>query len=179
MTLPVSIPDAPSFEEAIALTQTLLAAMMDRSVAEADLQGAIAQLVSTHNGARGFFVAYLTDDRPLADQPSPGVIAALQGAAAAVADLLVKNLAMSSAMAIAHRRRQAEDMAQGSDRVRSRTLGLIRQLQSAVVAERVAALQGSLAGEGDYSSFLERWGYDADQRQAIGAALEAIAAEET
>lgn len=168
----ISIPASPSFEEAIALAQTLMAEMEQNHLSEAEIESTILALVQTENGARGFFVTYLTDARSLADHPTSGVIQALRSAPNTVAELLVRNLAMSTAMAITHRRNQKEDLAQGSDRVQRRTQALIQQSQIPAVAEKLSALQTAIAtGEGPYQVFLERWGYDTEQRQAIATAL--------
>ncbi|MBE9099136.1 hypothetical protein [Vacuolonema iberomarrocanum] len=164
----MEISETVTFEEAIAHTQTIMEQMVQGALSGSDLEQTLTQLVQTENGARGFFVTYLTDERPLADQPSPAVVQALTTSPEIVAELLVKNLAMSSAMAIAHRRNDDEPMAQGSDRVRSRTTYLIQQLEIPQIAEKLQQLNESAAtGQGTYRSFLERWGYDAEQRQVI------------
>ncbi len=174
----LSVPEEISFEEAIALTQSLMDAMEQQTLSEAEIEAAIAALVRTQNGARGFFVTYLSDERSIADQPSPAVIAALQTSPTQVSELLIKNLAMSSAMAISHRREENESMAQGSDRVRSRSLILIQQLHLPLIADRAQALHYSTAtGSGDYQTFLDRWGYDAEQRQVIRLAMEELIGE--
>ncbi len=170
-----SVPAEVSFEQAIAHTQTLLEQMASGAWSDQQISEAIAALVQTPNGARGFFVTYLTDDRPLADHPSLGVIQALQSAPDTVAELLVKNLAMSSAMAIAHRRNHHEPMAQGSDRVRSRTVLLIKALQLPQVAELAQQLhESATTGTGAYQTFLTRWGYDAEQRSRIAEVLTGV-----
>lgn len=157
-----------TFEEAIEVTHSLMSQMAAGTLSEEDTQTAIADLVGTANGARGFFVTYLTDDSPLADDPSPGTLQALQAAPEIVAELLVKNLAMSTAMAITHRRQENEEMAQGSDSVRSRTLNLIDLLNRDDIAQMAAQMKESATkSEGTYASFLQRWGYDDEQRQAI------------
>ena len=91
-----------TFEGAIALTQSLLSEIEDDRLSQTEIEQAVASLVKTQNGARGFFVTYLTDDRPMADQPSPGVLDALREDPEIVAELLVKNLAMSAAMVVHH-----------------------------------------------------------------------------
>jgi hypothetical protein len=89
--------------------------------------------------------------------------------------LLVKNLAMSTAMAITHRRNQQEAMAKGSDRVRSRTARLIQALSFPQLQEQANQLTESIdTGAGHYQSFLERWGYDDEQKRAIYVALQQI-----
>lgn len=167
----LQIPENPTFEQAIALTQTLLNRVEQGALSPEQTEHTIAQLVATMNGARGFFVAFLTDERSPDQSTSEAVLRALSQAPETVASLLVKNLAMSSAMAIAHRRRDDEANAQGSERVRSRTLDLLRQLASSTVQTEVQNLKTSLeSDEGSYHSFLTRWGYDEEQRQAIKTA---------
>jgi hypothetical protein len=172
------MPESVTFEEAIALTQSLLAQLEAGELSQEDVSEAIAQLVKSENGARGFFVTYLTSEGTLADNPSPAVIQALQSSPDTVAELLVKNLAMSAAMAVAHRRNDNEQMAQGSDRVRSRTTNLIKQLKLTQVRELSGQLREStLTGEGTYKTFLNRWGYDAEQRQVMREALDQVIPE--
>jgi hypothetical protein len=170
-----SIPEDISFEGAIALTQGLLEQIDAGTLTDAQVEEVIACLVQTSNGARGFFVTYLTDDRALADQPSDGVIRALKAASDQVAELLVKNLAMSSAMAIAHRRNHDEAMTQGSERVRSRTTHLIQRLQLPQVTTLAQQVyESAMTGTGIYQSFLDRWGYDAEQRQQIAEVMSEV-----
>jgi hypothetical protein len=160
----------PSFEEAIAMTQVLLVEF--ETLPESALSEKLAALVASENGARGFFVTYLTDDRPFADRPTAGVIEALRSSPEGVTELLVKNLAMSTAMAIAHRRQGNEVMAAGSDRVQRRSRLHLERLGLAEVSQKAAQLQASAeTGTGAYGEFLNRWGYDEEQRRAIGAVL--------
>ncbi|MEQ8537001.1 MAG: hypothetical protein RIB93_06010 [Coleofasciculus sp. D1-CHI-01] len=174
----MDIPEDVTFDDAIALTQSLMTQLSSGELSQVDAAGAIAQLVKTTNGARGFFVTYLTADDSLADTPSPEVIQALQSSPDTVAELLVKNLAMSAAMAITHRRNQNEAMAQGSDRVRRRTIHLIEKINLPQVQEKVVALRESaITGEGNYKAFLERWQYDAQQREIIRHTLDRVIVE--
>ncbi len=164
----IPVPENITFEQSIALTQSFMAQMQDGQFSEADLEATLSALVASENGARGFFVTYLTNEGSLPDHPTDAVIHALQSSPEVVSELLVKNLAMSAAMAITHRRNQNEEMAQGSDRVQRRTIDLIQKIQLPEVATKAAKLRQSAAtGSGDYQTFLERWSYDAEQRQVI------------
>jgi hypothetical protein len=52
--------------------------------------------------------------------------------------------------------------------VRSRTIHLIKQVELPQVRKLALALRESaVTGEGSYKLFLQRWGYDAEQRQVI------------
>lgn len=173
----LDIPAGIRFEQAIALTQSLFdQPLLDQqyqgSGSESALEHAIRALVASENGARGFFVAYLGDERPLVETIAPTVVRALQSAPDIVAPLLVKNLAMSTAMGIYHRRRQDEAAAIGSDRVRARSIQLIQALQTPQLQAHLDQLAASLeTGAGEYQSFLTRWGYDSEQLAAISQAI--------
>ena len=172
-----SIPDHVTFEGAIALTQSLLSHMEQGKIPKSDIFATIQKLVSTLPGARGFFVSYLTDDRPFADRPSKQTLAALATSEEIVAELLVKNLAMSSAMVLTHRRRNDENMAKQSQRVRERSTQLIASLDlpdfSVKLSELLATAQ---TGKGTYQSFLQRWNYDDEQLLAIAQAVAKVKA---
>jgi hypothetical protein len=167
-----TVPENVSFEDAIALTQTLLDNLEQGKISQSTLEQTIQNLVSTENGARGFFVTYLSDDRPFIEENLSTVAKNLEASPDVVSPLLVKNLAMSTAMAITHRRNQNEELAQGSDRVRSRTKQLIQSLPLPQLKEHAHQLATSIStGTGTYQNFLERWRYDAEQKQAMYSAL--------
>jgi hypothetical protein len=170
-----TVPEEVTFEQAIALSQALVDQMAEGAIADDLLEPAIAQLVASENGARGFFVTYLSDERPIAEPPTAAVISGLKTAPAIVAPLMVKNLAMSTAMAIAHRRNQDEALAQGSDRVKARSADILQAIQSNETNAQIHALITSIDTQaGDYAPFLKRWGYDSEQQQAIRQALESL-----
>jgi hypothetical protein len=182
MSIPSSLlaSESITFEGAIELTQSLLAQIEADSLgdsyasrlSQAEIEQAVASLVKTQNGARGFFVTYLTSDGSEADRPSPGVIEALRSAPEIVAELLVKNLAMSAAMVVYHSRHQSGEMAAGSARVQERSRNFIQILQlpacQTIASQMLASLESA---EGEYEEFFVRWGYDGEQKLAIGSAV--------
>ena len=169
------IPESISFEEAIALTQSFLAEMEQGSLSDSKIEGTIAALAASENGARGFFVTYLTDARSFVDQPSNSVVEGLRSSPEIVSELLVKNLAMSTAMILAHTRNQNLDMAKGSERVQQRTVQLIQLVKLAIGQTKLHRLSETIAtGSGHYQSFLDRWGYDVEQREAIQQILKKV-----
>ncbi|WP_442923284.1 hypothetical protein [Microcoleus sp. A2-D3] len=174
MNIPSSLlaSESITFEGAIELTQSLLSEIEAHRLSQAQIEQAVASLVKTPNGARGFFVTYLTDEGQVADSPSPGVIEALRSTPEIVAELLVKNLAMSAAMVVYHSRHQSEERAAGSARVQGRSRNLIQILQmpacQTVASQMLASLQSA---SGEYEEFFQRWGYDDEQKLAIGSAV--------
>jgi hypothetical protein len=160
-----------SFENAIQQTQDLLSQIefLDAKT----ITQKFTELVSTENGARGFFVTYLTSDLSHTEYPSLEVITALKTSPIFVNELLVKNLAMSTAMVIYHRSQGDKENAQGSEKVQEKTGQLIKQLLSPALGEKLQQLATSLnTGQGEYQAFLERWGYDDCQRQAIAKIIQ-------
>ncbi|MEM8777454.1 MAG: hypothetical protein AAGF26_01005 [Cyanobacteria bacterium P01_G01_bin.49] len=157
-----------SFEQALQLTEDFLVSIEKNELKEEEIQETITNLVSSENGARGFFVTYLTTDKSLADTPTKAVIKALKSSPEIVSELLVKNLAMSSAMVITHQRNNDQEAAKGSGIVTQRTTNLIKQVNLDLVLEKLQKLQATIIeGAGNYSSFLERWGYDKEQKTVI------------
>jgi len=155
------------------LTQSLLSDVERHRVSEPELERIITALVQTENGARGFFVSYLTDERDFIDQMQPTVVQALLKSEGTVGDLLTKNLVMSTAMILAHTRNQNSELAAGSALTRERTDAIIRAMRSLKVDEHLQRMQRTIEqGGGDYQKFLDRWKYDAEQKAAMLEAIE-------
>jgi len=171
----IQVPSDVTFEKAIALSGSLLKKMEAGELSPSEIGTIVSDLAKTQNGARGFFVTYLTSDQTLADNPSQEVVEALRSHSDTVAELLAKNVAMSAAMALSHRRNGNEEMAESSERVRDRTSHLIKLIdRPAVYTCCREILASAITGEGSYKAFLERWGYDLEQRQLISQALQQV-----
>lgn len=139
----------------------------------ADRAGA---LVASRDGARGFFVVSLAGDSALMDRLPDALLIKLREAGDGVVDLTARNLAMSAAMAVHHRNNNDDEQAAGSERVNQRCSELLRQLDSQRVKDRLEILlEAANHSRGEDLAFLERWGYDEHQKQAIGEAVQAVA----
>jgi predicted RNase H-related nuclease YkuK (DUF458 family) len=158
-----------TFAESLSCSQELLQAIESGELKQTALVSAISTLISTENGARGFFVTYLTDDvYGTADKIREEVIEALKTSPEIVSDLLVKNIAMSTAMELTHLRNKDQEQAMGSQRVQERTLNLIKQLGSEEIKSKLLQLETTLVNNGGvYQDFLERWQYDQEQKAKI------------
>ncbi|PSB57584.1 hypothetical protein [Chamaesiphon polymorphus] len=168
----LSVPNNIKFDEAIELTQAFLLQLKKQELTPAQIQDFVSELVQTANGARGFFVTYLTSPDPICDEPQPEIIAALHAHPEVAADLLVKNIAMSTAQQIYHQRRNDSDMATSSATVAARTTKIIQQLNLPQIWDMCRELVASIeTGTGSYSDFLTRWGYDEEQKTAIAQAV--------
>ncbi|HEY9845896.1 MAG TPA: hypothetical protein V6D03_06825, partial [Candidatus Caenarcaniphilales bacterium] len=63
------VPEQVTFAQAIALSQSLLSQLKADELPTIEIEAAIASLVKSETGARGFFVTYLTDPGTAADPP--------------------------------------------------------------------------------------------------------------
>ena len=169
------IPTNLSFEDALQLTETFMEAMVKRHIKDYEIEEIITTLVNSENGARGFFVVYLTSDFSFSNNPTEGIINALKTSPEIVSELLVKNLAMSSAMAITHRRHNDEKKAQGSEQVSKRTINLIKRMNLDLIKEELDGLKQTIVNnEGNYQTFLEKWRYNEEQKQMIKSNIDTI-----
>ncbi len=160
------------FDEAIDITQNFLMQIKDDRLSSSEIQDFVTKLVATSNGARGFFVTYLTSTEPICDEPRSEIISALGAHPEITADLLVKNIAMSTAQKLYHQRRDDLDMAASSATVATRTIAIVQQLNLPQIREMCRELVDTIQGNTDkYADFLTRWGYDDEQKNAIAQAV--------
>ncbi len=171
----IEIPNPMTFEAAIAISRSLLNQMEESQLSDAELGATVSALVNTANGVRGFFVTYLTDSRPFADTPDPAIIQALQSSPETVTEFAIKNLAMSTAMEITHHRNGNSELERQSAQVRDRSTNLLKLLNCDRLRTEAQALHQSILNDsGSYAGFLKKWGYDAEQQQAIATRLETV-----
>ena len=170
-----STPLQPTFQQAMEITAQWLALWENGELSDEVLSDRVAELVASRDGARGFFVVSLAGDSPLMDRLPDPVVLALRLAGDGVVDLSARNLAMSTAMALHHQRNGDAGQQGGSERVQLRCTELLRLLDPSAVKERLETLLEATDGRGEDVAFLDRWGYDADQRAAIADAVLAVA----
>ena len=165
----------PSFPQALEIATQWLALWEAGELSDEVLADRVSELVVSREGARGFFVVALAGDSPLMDRLPDPVALVLRAGGHGVVDLTVRNLAMSSAMVIHHVRSGDGAMQGGSERVQARSTELLRLLDPGLVKQRLETLLAATGGNGEDVTFLDRWGYDAEQRAAIAAAALAVA----
>jgi hypothetical protein len=165
----------PTFQQAMEITAQWLALWENGELSDEVLGDRVAELVASRDGARGFFVVSLAGDSPLMDRLPDPVVFSLRQEGEGVVDLTARNLAMSTAMALHHGRSGDAAQQGGSERVQLRCTELLRLLEPGAVKQRLETLLEGTAGRGDDVAFLDRWGYDADQKAAIAEAVLAVA----
>jgi hypothetical protein len=171
-----SAPLEPTFQQAMEITAQWLGLWENGEISDEVLADRVAELVASRDGGRGFFVVSLAGDCPLMDRLPEPLVVQLRAAGAGVVDLTARNLAMSTAMVLHHQRQADPGQQAGSERVQARCTELLRLLEPDAVKDRLETLLAAAGqGQGEDVAFLDRWGYDAEQRQAIAAAIEAVA----
>ena len=64
---------------------------------------------------------------------------------------------------------------EGSLRVRARCIDLLKHLEPQLVKQRLERLLEGLDSKGEDKEFLERWGYDDEQKAEIKTAMHEVA----
>jgi len=166
----------PTFQQAMEIAAGWLKQWDDEEISDEVLADRVAELVVSRDGARGFFVVSLAGDSALMDRLPDPLVLKLREAGDSVVDLTARNLAMSAAMVVHHRNNDDQEQAAGSQRVNIRCTELLRQLEPNAVKDRLETLLDAAShSRGDDLAFLERWGYDEHQKQAISEAVEDVA----
>ena len=162
------------------------------------LRDAVSSMLSHSDGARGFFVRWLTDSfledqEEIFDEQLPRELMDALDAAPVdvVSPLMVMNLVMPCAMVLAHQKNGDEPSAAASKATEARAAHLIEELGEGPVREAVekklygalSVLEDGVEGDADekafWADFYEKWGYDEDQRQSIRACVgEVLGADE-
>jgi hypothetical protein len=110
----------PSFQQSLAITGQWLELWENGELSDEVLADRVAELVVNRDGGRGFFAVSLAGDSPLLDRLPEPLVLALRAVGAPVVDLCLRNLAMSTAMALHHARSGDPQQQAGSERVASR-----------------------------------------------------------
>ena len=167
---------APTFQQAMEIAAVWIQQWDQEEISDEVIADRVGELVESRDGARGFFVISLAGDSALMDRLPEALVGKLRSSGDAVVDLTVRNLAMSAAMVVHHHKQSDDLQAAGSERVNLRCTELLRQLEpNAVKARLEQLLEAAAHNKGDDVSFLERWGYDKHQKEAITLAIHAVA----
>ena len=164
----------PTFEQAINVATLWCKAWENGELSDEVLADRVSELLTSNEGARGFFVVSLAGDCPILDRMPDPLVLEMRKAGESVIDLTVRNLAMSSAISLHHERNCNHIQKEGSQRVKYRCIELLRQLEPNLVKRRLEKLLEALNGKGDDVSFLERWDYDFQQKQAIRESINQV-----
>ena len=164
----------PTFKQAMDATMIWCKSWENNEISDEVIADRIGELIKTVDGARGFFVISLSIDCPLMDRLPDALIFQLRSSGEIVVDLIAKNLAMSSAMVITHGKNNDIQEFQ-SERIKIRCIELLKLLDSTQVKKRLDVLLEGIKGNGKDLKFLNRWGYNGEQINAITDSIYAVA----
>ena len=155
-----------SFTQAINISALWCKEWGEDLLSEEVLSDRIAELIKTKNGLRGFF-AYALSDRDcfLLDKLPVSLIFKLNEGGDAVVEIIVKNLIMSTAQVIIHRREKNHEYEMTSEKIADRCKDLLRLLETKSVTKKVNEIMKDLDKMGN--SFNDSTKYDAEQKDFI------------
>ena len=155
-----------SFTQAINISAQWCKEWSEDLLSEEVLADRIAELITTKNGLRGFFAYALSDkDCFLLDKLPFSLIYKLNEGENAVSDLVLKNLIMSSAQIIIHRRDSNHEYEKTSENISIRCKAILRLLETKSVTESVNKALINLDNMGN--SFDNSVKYDSEQKEFI------------
>jgi len=135
-------------------------------LSEEVLADRIAELIKTKKGLRGFFAYALSDKNCfLLDKLPSSLIFKLNEVGDAVVEIVVKNLIMSSAQIIIHRRENNHEYEITSENISERCKAILRLLETNSVTKNVNQVLKDLDNLGN--SFDNSKKYDQEQKEFI------------
>ena len=155
-----------SFTQAINISAKWCKEWGEDLLSEEVLADRIAELIQTRNGLRGFFAYALSDkDCFLLDKLPFSLIYKLNESGDVVAEIVVKNLIMSSAQIIIHRRDNNHEYEKKSENISNRCKAILRLLETKSVTKSVNQVTRNLDNMGN--SFDTSVKYDSEQKAFI------------
>jgi len=155
-----------SFIQAINISAQWCSDWKEELLSEEVLADRIAELIKTKNGLRGFFAYALSDkDCFLLDKLPSSLIYKFNEGGISVAEIVLKNLIMSSAQIIIHRRENNHQYEMTSENISERCKGILRILETKLVIKIVDQVIKDLDSMGN--SFDNSTKYDSAQKVFI------------
>jgi hypothetical protein len=155
-----------SFIQAINISAQWCKEWEEDLLSEEVLADRIAELIKTKNGLRGFFAYALSDkDCFLLDKLPFSLIYKLNEGGKTVVEIVVKNLIMSSAQIIIHRRENNDEYEMTSKNISERCKAILRLLETQLVTKTVNQILKDLDTMGN--SLNNSTKYDTEQKKFI------------
>ena len=155
-----------SFTQAINISAKWCKEWGEDLLSEEVLADRIAELTKTRNGLRGFFAYALSDkDCFLLDKLPFSLIYKLNEGGDAVTDIVVKNLIMSSAQIVVHRRENNLEYMSSSKNISERCKAILQLLETRLVTNTINELIKELDNLGNSFDHLVK--YDSEQKEFI------------
>ena len=155
-----------SFTQAINISALWCKEWSEEILSEEVLADRIAELIKTKNGLRGFFAYALSDkDCYLFDKLPSSIVFMLNEQGEEVVEIVVKNLIMSSAQVISHKRQNNQNYQITSIKIAERCKGILRVLKTNLVTNTINKILKNL--DNMSNSFDNSTKYDENQKEFI------------
>ena len=155
-----------SFTQAINISAQWCNDWGEDLLSEEVLADRVAELIKTINGLRGFFAYALSDkDCLLLDKLPFSLIFKLNEGGDAIVRILLKNLIMSSAQVVIHRRENNHEYETKSEIISERCKAILRLLETNLVTRNVNQFLKDLDNMGN--SLNNSTKYDEEQKEFI------------
>ena len=155
-----------SFTQSINISAKWCKEWEEDMLSEEVLADRIAELIKTKDGRRGFFAYSLSDqDCFLLDKLPFSLIFKLNEGGDEVVEIVVKNLIMSSAQVISHRRTNNHAYEMTSGNIADRCKNILRHLETKLVTKTINQVIKDLDNMGN--SFDNSTKYDSEQKEFI------------
>ena len=155
-----------SFTQAINISAQWCKEWGEDLLSEEVLADRIAELIKKRNGLRGFFAYALSDkDCFLLDKLPFSLIYKLNEGGDVVAEIVIKNLIMSSAQIIIHRRDKNHEYEITSENISDRCKAILKLLETKSVIKYVNQVLRDLDNMGN--GFDKSIKYDSEQKEFI------------
>ena len=163
-----------SFTQAINISAQWCKEWEEELLSDEVLADRITELIKTKNGLRGFFAYALSDrDCSLLDKLPFSVVFKLQEVGISVVEIVVKNLIMSSAQIVVHKRDNNHVYKSNSENISERCKGILRLLETKLVTKTINQIINNLDNLGN--SFDNSKKYDDKQKDFIKSQIFDIA----
>tara|TARA_Y100000589_G_scaffold55053_1_gene45633 strand:+ start:124 stop:651 length:528 start_codon:yes stop_codon:yes gene_type:complete len=169
-----TVSQEPSFIQSINIAKDWCDEWDNDLLSDEVLSDRIKELIKTKNGIRGFFAYALSDSKcSLLDKLPSSLIFTLRERGENIVEITIKNLIMSSAQIINHKKNKNFDYAAISNNISDRCINLLKELDTKLVTKNINQMISEIDNMGN--SFDKNVKYSAEQKKFIREKVNEIA----
>ena len=168
------ISQEPSFIQSINIAKDWCKDWEDNLLSDEVLADRIKELLKTKIGTRGFFAYALSDNKcTLLDKLPSSLIFAFRERGEHIVDITIRNLFMSSAQILNHKKNKNYEYAEKSNDISDRCINILKELDSKLVTNKMNKMLSEIDSMGN--SFDNKVKYTAEQKKFIKNKVNEIA----
>ena len=164
----------PTFIQSINIAKDWCKDWNDDLLSDEVLADRINELLKTKNGIRGFFAYTLSDTNcTLLDKLPSSLIFTFRDRGEHIVEITIKNLFMSSAQILNHKKDRNFEYAERSNNISNRCINLLKALETNLVTEKINKMLSEIDNMGN--SFDNKIKFSAEQKNFIREKINKIA----